>query len=1499
MPLSKSTLMDHINNIQFGDHLCIIYEHEWEHKTILTPYLKDGLLKKEKVIYINEEHEADIIKQYLTEVGMEVEAYLQTGQLEILSSRETYLTEDRFNPDHMIEMIKSIYSQAIKEGYTGLRISGEMSWFFHNKPGSDRIIEYEAKLNDFFDAHKASAICQYNKTRFQSKLLLDVIKTHPYVILGTEFFENFYYIPTKHFFKNEVDDYILRNWINNLKENQKFINQIKEKENKYKTISELTSDHIFELKIHDDGNVELIYVDKEVIRLFDQPLEQLKNVENWSNYFSQADYQKVTVFFYDRIKTGQPGKIESCIKINENEKQWINIYAMPKWDDQKQRIVGFIGAVKNVTDRKIAEEKLKESEARARTLLNSPFDAIFLTDRNGILLDGNETVLQKLKVSREGFINRYFYDLLPEEVAAKRKMHFEKAIETGESVRFEDYRNQYWYDNLFIPIKDSNGTIVQIIGIGHDITERKNHEVLIKQERSRMNRVLSSLKTGLSLINPDMTIEWVSDEIIKMFPYQNPMGKKCYEFYENRETLCDNCGTAEAFKTGEIHKVERYNTVDKKWYSILSQPLKDDNNNVVNVIEAISDITEKKSAMDKLRQNELALTISQEIANLGSFDWDLKNNQLDWSRNMYLLAGLDPDRFTGNVQATFQELIHPEDRKYFKDQLQKMIAAKRTWPLEYRLIQPEGQVVQVKMDAKWFFDEEGNIEKCIGVHYDLTSLKQMQNKLLESEQRYKELFERSRDGFVFVDINGRFIDGNAAYCDMLQYTIEELKGKKDFYEITPESWREWERKEIWEKRLIKEGYSGVYEKEYIRKDGTIFPVELQSYTVYDEKGSPLYLWGIARDITERKKAEQVIIENEKLFRTIIETSPGLLIITDEEGKAKYISPNCFQFLGYTQDELIGQFNWWVHPEDIARAKIDFGKTFKTASGERNKEYKFIKKDGSIWYGLASWDPVIDHSNHLKGIVLQIMDITDRRIAEQELRKNEELLRGIIDADPSCIFLKDKNGKFILVNKRMADIHHTTPDGMIGKTDAYYLQNSMMTKEELDNFRKDDLEVINANQPKLVLEEHYTSSNNELIYFQTNKIPFFIKGIGNCVLGIAVDITAKKLAEIQLKEALEKATRSDRLKSAFLANMSHEIRTPLNGILGFVELLEDHEDSTEEIKQHLHYIKDSGKHLLNLINDILELSKIEAGETKILNKPFSLFDELSKIHLSSNMIIVQQKKNIDFNLKYDKNISTYIQGDPVRLRQILNNLISNAIKFTPQGSITLEAKLAPSNKIELTVSDSGIGIAEDKITEIFKPFVQEDYKTGDQYGGTGLGLSISKKLVELMQGQIMLSSTKGEGSQFSFTIPYIPAEKISQSDSISKQKSHSSVKHLILIAEDDPTNQILITKMLSKLGYNYVLAKNGEEAINKYRNHPNIDLILMDIRMPDLDGIKATQIIKSIQKIEQKKSIPIIALTAAAMPEDIEKGKEAGFDAYLTKPVDKHELLAAIHNYLGL
>ncbi|MCF8298323.1 MAG: PAS domain S-box protein [Saprospiraceae bacterium] len=715
--------------------------------------------------------------------------------------------------------------------------------------------------------------------------------------------------------------------------------------------------------------------------------------------------------------------------------------------------------------------------------------------------------------------------------------------------------------------------------------------------------------------------------------------------------------------------------------------------------------------------------------------------------------------------------------------------------------------------------------------------------------------------------------------------------------FTPESW------EILSTSLAKTSENGIpYELELrtVRNDNSNGWMWVRGEALYDENNKIVGLWGAAQDISERKtieielqKAKEQAEESEEKFSTIFNMSESMICVADiNTATFKFINPAFKKVLGYDDEELLSKpFLDFIHPDDIKSTIDVIEKNLKAGIPEIYFENRYKRKDGSYCYLAWNSFPMPE-----KGITYAIAhDITEQKKVELQLLKAKE------KAEESEIKLKQSDRVFNLTLDMFCiagfDGYFKYLNPAWEKTLGWSIEE-LLSKPWLDFVHPDDAKgtaniksVIVDGKEIYKFENRYICKDGSIKWFSWNSQPFPKE---NIMIGAVRDITEAKRIEIELIRAKEKAEESDRLKSAFLTNMSHEIRTPMNGILGFTNLLLEPNLSGEQQQEFIRIIEESGNRMLNTINDLMDISMIESNQMKTIISEIKINELTEELFLFFKPEV--NKKGMSLLLNNSLNSKeSIVNTDSKKLNSILTNLIKNAIKYSHKGSIEFGCNFKPDTErsrsamLEFYVKDSGIGIPKNRQDAIFERFVQADIEDREVYEGNGLGLSITKAYVEMLGGEIWLESEEGKGSVFYFTIPCTEINTTVSKDQKALPKSDiQESKFKILIAEDEEVSDLHLSILLKNIGKEIFHTKNGLEAIEICRNNPDIDLILMDIKMPKMSGYEATRQIRKFNK-----DVIIIAQTAYALEGDREKAIEAGCDDYVSKPIDKDELFEKI------
>jgi PAS domain S-box-containing protein len=632
------------------------------------------------------------------------------------------------------------------------------------------------------------------------------------------------------------------------------------------------------------------------------------------------------------------------------------------------------------------------------------------------------------------------------------------------------------------------------------------------------------------------------------------------------------------------------------------------------------------------------------------------------------------------------------------------------------------------------------------------------------------------------------------------------------------------------------------------------------------------------DITKTISLRNARKESEDRFRSILKNSNSLVYIKDLNGRYILVNKKFEDLMQISNTDIIGKSDYDIFPEeyakDIERTDLEVIKNKKNLLVE---EIMPVSSEPCIF--LSSKFPVYEDKDNIYAMCCISTNITERKKAEDELKK-------IFDLSADLICIVTLKGDILKLNPAFERALGYNHEECKKKT-----LFDFMHPEDVQNTIDTVKDKIGNKEPIIRHENRYISKDGSVKWFSWISQPLYEKGIA---FSIARDITSNKFYEKELIKAKEKAEEGDRLKSAFLANMSHEIRTPMNGILGFSKMLEDELLTAEKRKQYIEYVNSSVNQLLSIINDIIDFSKIEAGQLKLSENDIDingLTDELYQQFESLRKAQGRKGVTIKYSAAY-KDSDFFIEGDETRIRQVLYNLLSNAIKFTHKGKIEFGYKLKDDSTLMVFVKDTGIGISKDKQSIVFEKFRQEDESFTRKYGGTGLGLPICKGLVKLMGGEIWVESDKGKGSAFYFTIPFknsvIKNKKMTIADS---EKEYDWSGKKILIVEDDLLGCEYLKEIMEPTNVSIMLVENGLEAINSIKNNPDIDMVLMDLRIPEIDGYTTTSEIKKIRP-----EIPVIVQTANAMPEDRIRAEEAGCDDFVTKPINRKELLAKLNSF---
>ncbi|MEG3641015.1 PAS domain S-box protein [Magnetococcus sp. PR-3] len=776
-----------------------------------------------------------------------------------------------------------------------------------------------------------------------------------------------------------------------------------------------------------------------------------------------------------------------------------------------------------------------------------------------------------------------------------------------------------------------------------------------------------------------------------------------------------------------------------------------------------------------------------------------------------------------------------------------------------------------------------------------------EKKHIRSEERFALAMRGSNDGLWDWDLEQNELTYAQRWYEMIGFEAEDM-------DHTFASWRRHihpddQVKVEQEIQQFLAGDQHHYQSEYrmLHRNGHDVSVLSRAFVLRDPQGQAIRMVGTHVDMSERKAQERRLRESEEKFRIFFEQAVVGMVMAGLDRTFIDTNQAFCQMLGYGRSELCSMtFPQITHPDDL---EADLHNVQKLLSGESHAfemEKRYMHRNGHPVWGLLSASVVRNEHGEPDYFIAQILNIDAQKKALEQLRQSESLMRGYFELGLIGMATTSPGKGWVHVNDRLCEI--------LG-----YERDLLVTKTWRELTHPDDLgadlvaldKVMTGASDGYTLDKRFIRQDGQVIHASISasclRLP---DGSVDYFVALVQDISARKRMELDLQQEKERAESANRAKSAFLAVMSHEIRTPMNAILGMAELLRETE-LTNRQNWCVDTLNRSGETLLTLINDVLDLSKIEANRLTLEKVVFDLPQAVEEI--CALFSYEAQDKGLTLGYNMDAEIPRFVEGDPIRLRQILMNMVGNAIKFTKRGEISVNLLPCEKGQIKFEVRDTGVGISPEHQNKIFQPFTQADSSITREHGGTGLGLTICMRLVGLMGGEISLHSALGKGSAFRFNLDLPTAPEGAQhllgtpktlSDVASTLRMESLAHHddPILVVDDAEDNRTLVQAFLKKTRYQLVMAENGAEAVAAFKRH-SFALVLMDIQMPIMDGYEATRQIRGWESQTNARHTPIVALTAHALSEESQQILEVGCDIHLTKPIRKAKLLSVLAEVL--
>jgi len=1280
--------------------------------------------------------------------------------------------------------------------------------------------------------------------------------------------------------------------------------ELRRSEEKYRNILETIREGYFEVDLA--GN--FTFFNDSVCRMSGFSRDELMGM-NYSRLSANDETTRKVYQTFNRVyKTERPSEgYDWPIKRKDGSRGYVEASIMLR-KDSSGGIIGFKGVIRNITERKQAEELLLASEKKYREIFNASSEAIFIHDAESAkIIDVNDSMLRIYGFnSKDEVLGCRVVDLsgdpqtgTEEEVLRLIKKTINEGPQIFEWLTRGKDGTTFWME---MQLKKTDiGGQGRILAVGRDITERKQAEEAIRENELRYRSLFDYSMDAILLTRPDDgTILDANKAACRMF------GRTKQEIIDaGRTELVDTSDPRleqllqERARTGRMSgRLFHFRKDGTRFTAELTSSVFPDRAGTLQSCMILRDVTEREQMEVALRESEARYrTFIGATADIVY----LKDSQF-----RYILVNKAMEEMLDKDQ---KDIIGKDDF-----QLMPLHAANKFRANDTQVVRTKSIMIVEERLGKRIYEttkfpvllENGDVI-IGGISRDITERKWAGEKIARSEKKFSAIFHFSPDPMAINDTKTlKFIDVNEAFTRWTGYSHGEVisgsLGDFDLF-VNPEE-SEMIINALTDSREIKNAEMMIR-----RKDGNIRNVLFSSRIIEIDQEN--YILTLVHDITERKQAENKLKETEERYNALFEQSIDLVFVVGFDGRFLDANSAAFDLVGYTRDEISSLSIVNLLDDDQIPVALELIREISEYGVQQGlREFRLRHKNGTPIYVETQGASIMSNG---KPVAIQgiARDITARKKAEEELLSLTRRLNDIIEFIPDATLVIDREGRVIAWNRAIEEMTGFTKDAVLGKGHYEYAIPFYGRRKPML------IDLLDKRDKKLEVSYKYVERGSK-IYAETY-IPELRNGQGAHLWGVAAplfdkdgnrfgsievirDITEIKAKEKSLEESLrskEIAEEATKAKSAFLANMSHEIRTPMNGIIGLVNLALQ-TDLSDKQRDYLNKIESSAQGLLVIINDILDYSKIEADKMKLETLDFNLEEIMT--HISDIMYPHAAQKSLDLFFHIDRNVPLALKGDPLRLQQVLINLIGNAVKFTEKGEVVVRVDLSDKFRsgrkdyirLKFSVKDTGIGLTKEQMGDLFELFTQADSSVTRRYGGTGLGLAISRQIVQLMGGKIEAASEAGKGSVFTFLIP-LGVGKKKKANRMPLPVTTLKNKRA-LVVDESPTAREVLADYLESFGFKVTTAASGSKALKILKEKNNFHLLLVASETSAQDGIK---IVRMIRKNAALDAIPAVMIVSTSLQDDIKSvAEKLGVKYFLKRPFHRSNLLDAMMNIFG-